>query len=251
LLAESVVADTRGRARFVSENYGDSALAKRFGVARYPAIFVDDILVATPKDFGFYGSGEGAKDGRYAPFVKNAASYEHFRADLTRMVDLVIAGRNADARSHAVSAAEEGIAALPAFTLTDLDGRTLTRESLAGRPVLVEMWATWCPPCRGTLGWLGEMKKRYGDDLAVVTIAVESDEAGVRKIMDELRLPVVWAMGTPELIRSFGDIGGVPTLFLFDGAGKAAGTFFGAPPGLHGEVEGRLAPLVKAGSPKG
>jgi len=239
------VADTNGRARFVSENYGDSKLAKRFGVTRYPAIFVDDILVATPKDFGFYGSGEGAKVGRYAPFIKNAANQERFRADLGRMVGLILSGRKDLARSQGASATTEGIPALPAFSLTDLDGRALTRESLAGRPVLVEMWATWCPPCRGTLGWLGELKRRYGNDLAVVTVAVESDEDGVRKIMDEMKLPVVWVMGTPELVRSFGDIGGVPTLFLFDGAGQAVGTFFGAPPGLHEAVEAKLAPLVK------
>ena len=36
-------------------------------MTRYPAIFVDDVLVATPKDFGFYGKGEGKADGRYAP----------------------------------------------------------------------------------------------------------------------------------------------------------------------------------------
>ena len=45
------------------ENYGESELAKRFGVTRYPAIFVDDVLVATPKDFGFYGKGEGEESG--------------------------------------------------------------------------------------------------------------------------------------------------------------------------------------------
>jgi thiol-disulfide isomerase/thioredoxin len=245
LLAEGVVADTKGRARFVSENYGDSKLAKRFGVTRYPAIFVDDILVATPKDFGFYGTGEGAKDGRYAPFIKNAANQDEFRAALARMVSLVLSGRKDAARAQGVTASVEGIAALPAFALTDLEGHAVTRESLAGRPVLFEMWATWCPPCRGTLGWLGELKKRHGDDLAVVTVAVESDEADVRKIMDETKLPVIWAMGTPELVRGFGDIGGVPTLFLFDGTGRAAGTFFGAPPGLHAEVEGKLAPLLK------
>lgn len=33
-------------------------------MTRYPAIFVDDVLVAKPKDFGFYGKGEGASDGR-------------------------------------------------------------------------------------------------------------------------------------------------------------------------------------------
>ena len=48
-----------GKAGFVSENYGESKLAKRFGVTRYPAIFVDDVLVATPNDFGFYGNRAG------------------------------------------------------------------------------------------------------------------------------------------------------------------------------------------------
>jgi hypothetical protein len=50
----------------VVENYGASALAKRVGVTRYPVIFVNDVLVATPKDFGFYGRGEGQGEGRYA-----------------------------------------------------------------------------------------------------------------------------------------------------------------------------------------
>ena len=55
-------------------------------------IFVDDVLVATPKDFGFYGKGEGPDEGRYAP-IKSAASHERFRADLTRVIELLIAGR--------------------------------------------------------------------------------------------------------------------------------------------------------------
>jgi hypothetical protein len=68
-----VVQEFDGQARFVEENYGESELAKRFGVRRYPAIFVNDVLVATPKDFGFYGSGEGENNGRYAP-IREAAS---------------------------------------------------------------------------------------------------------------------------------------------------------------------------------
>ena len=60
------------------ENYGNSELAKKFGVTRYPAIFIDDILVAKPKDFGFYGKGEGSGDGKYTPW-KDLTSREHFR----------------------------------------------------------------------------------------------------------------------------------------------------------------------------
>jgi thiol-disulfide isomerase/thioredoxin len=47
-------------------------------------------------------------------------------------------------------------------------------------PVLVEFWATWCPPWRSTLKWLSELKAKYEDRLAVVALAVESPEGGVR-----------------------------------------------------------------------
>ena len=231
-----------GQARFVVENYGESELAKRFGVTRYPAIFVDDVLVATPNDFGFYGKAKGAAAGRYAP-VKSAASHERFRADLTRMIELILAGRKDAARAEAAPARTQGIAALPSVTITDLDGKTLSRADLAGRPVLVDLWATWCPPCRATLDWLGELKRRHGDRIAVVIIAVESPEADVRKFASELGVPLVWTMGTPELVRAFGDVSAVPTLLMFDAEGRAAGTFYGAPPGLHAEAEAKLAAL--------
>ena len=103
------------------ENYGDSELAKRFGVKRYPAIFVDDVLVATPKDFGWFGKGEGKDEGRYAP-LKSAASHERFRADLARMLQLVLAGDTASARSQAASAVDTPVPRLPSFALTDLEG---------------------------------------------------------------------------------------------------------------------------------
>ena len=232
-----------GKARFVVDNYGDSELARRFGVTRYPAIFVDDVLVATPKDFCFYGQGEGAGDGRYTP-LKSGASHERFRADLTRMVELVLAGRKDEARAEAAPAGAGEIAALPAFSLVDLDGKAIVRADLEGRVVLVEFWATWCPPCRGTLGWLGELKKRHRDRIAVLAVAVDSDEADVRKLAQELSLPLRWAMATPEMARAFGDVTAVPTLFAFDRDGKTAATFYGAPPSLHKEAESKLAALL-------
>ena len=176
-----MVQEFGGRVAFVTENYGESRLAKRHGVTRYPAIFVDDVLVATPKDFGFYGSGEGTGEGRYAPW-KNAGSHERFRGDLSRMLALVLAGKPGEARSAARPARAGEIAAFPSLTLRDLDGRAIAPGSLAGRAVLVEFWATWCPPCRGTLGWIGELKKRHGDQLAVVTVAVESDSVRVAEV---------------------------------------------------------------------
>ena len=238
------MADFPGRARFVSENYGESELARKFGVTHYPAIFVGDVLVATPSDFGFYGKGEKEEGGRYAP-LQSAAAHERFRSDLTKMIDLLLAGRKEDAHAVAAPAASIGVPELPAVTITDLAGEKLSREDLAGRVVLVELWATWCPPCRSTLRWVGDLKKRWGDRLAVVAIAVESPEDKVRQLTAELDLPVTWAIGNPALVRAFGDVSAVPTMLLFDKTGRAAATFYGAPPTLHAEAEKKLQTLVE------
>ena len=214
-------------------------------MTRYPAIFVDDVLVATPKDFGFFGKGEGKDEGRYAP-LKSVEAHERFRADLTKMISLILAGRKDAARATASPSKRGDIESLPAsFAITDLDGRKLTRADLEGRVVLVEFWATWCPPCRSTLAWLGELKKRYGNRVAVIAISIESEEANVRKLSKDIGAPLTWTMGTPELARSFGDISAVPSMFLFDQNGKTAATFFGAPPTLHQDAEAKIAAIVK------
>ena len=143
----------------MSENYGESELAKRFGVTRYPAIFVDDVLVATPKDFGFFGKGEGADSARYAP-IRGALGQQRFRADLTRMIELVLAGKSAEARAAAPSASAAEITRLPELAITDLAGRPLSRAELADRVVLVEFWATWCPPCRMEMPAMQALSKK-------------------------------------------------------------------------------------------
>ncbi|MCM2270902.1 MAG: TlpA family protein disulfide reductase, partial [Thermoanaerobaculia bacterium] len=116
----------------------------------------------------------------------------------------------------------------------------------AGKVTLVEFWATWCPPCRGTLEWLAELKRRHGDRLEVVALAIESDEADVRRIAGEIAPPIRWAMGTPELAQRFGDLSAVPTLFLFGADGATREIFFGAPPDLHERAEAALAALLEA-----
>lgn len=206
---------------------------------------MEDVLVAKPKDFGFYGKGEGGGEGRYTPW-KDARSHEHYRADLKRMIDLVLVNKTEELRKERAEPAEGmAIASLPGFTLKDLSGRPITAENLAGKIVLVEFWATWCPPCRSTLAWLGDLQKKYGDKLAVVAIAVESEESDVKEIANGLNIPLLWAMGNAEVVRAFGDISAVPTMYLFDATGATIAIYYGAPPELHTEAEKALTAAIK------
>ena len=232
-----------GKVTFVSQNFGASKLADKYGVKGYPAVFVDDVLVAAPREFGFFGEVEGS--GRYAPW-RNAGNQARFKNDLTRMIDLILAGKkDVVNREHAVTGAgTRGLAALPKFTLNDLAGKPIAADDLAGRVVLVEFWATWCPPCRSTLQWLGEVKKQYGDRIAILALAVESPEPGIRTMVQSLSPEIRWAIADAATAQAFGDITAVPTLFLFDRTGKTARALYGAPPDLHDEVGKLLTTLT-------
>lgn len=116
-----------GKVRFVSENTGESKLAERFGIKRYPAVFVEDVLIATPRDFGFFGEGENA--GRYTPW-RDARNHEKFKQDLARMIGLILQGKKSEIASQSADAAHE-VASLPAFALTDLTGRSLSAKDVA------------------------------------------------------------------------------------------------------------------------
>jgi len=246
LLAQEVAAKYPGRVTFVTENLGASKLAERYGVKGYPAVFLDDILIVAPREFGFFGDEEGV--GRYAPWKQNAESQARYKADLIRMVDLVLAGRKdivqRESAGQTGAPAHEGIASLPGFTLTDLSGKAINAAELADRVVLVEFWATWCPPCRSTLDWLGRLKATHGDRLAVVALAVESKEEDVRSVATALDPNLRWAIADAATTQAFGDVTAVPTLFVFDRQGRAASVWYGAPPDLHEQVEKKLAAVL-------
>ncbi|HEX7287354.1 MAG TPA: TlpA disulfide reductase family protein [Candidatus Angelobacter sp.] len=235
-----------GTVTFVSENFGASKLAEKYGVKGYPAVFVGDVLVAVPRDFGYFGEKEKEGTGRYAPW-RNAENQARFRNDLTRMIDLILSGKKDVASRERANAAQAAapLASLPSFSLTDLAGRPLSASQLSGRVVMVEFWATWCAPCRSTLQWLGTLKQKYGDNVAILALAVESPEDQIRSTVSSLSPDLHWAITDAATAQAFGDITSVPTMFLFDRSGKIARVMYGAPPDLHEQAEKTLDALVK------
>lgn len=234
MLAQEVASRYPGRVRFVEENFGDSELADRFGVEQYPAIFVDDALIANPWDFFEW---PGAPTGRYVPWLE-ASSREKFVRDLETFVKRRLAGESIESVDAPSAGSRLPVSELPSFDAVMLSGKRISRESLLGRTVLVEFWATWCPPCRSTLSFLGEMERGASDRLVVVGIAVGSKEEDVRGLLTEIEgAPSDSVMGEDGLVAKFGPVLAVPTLMIFGPDGKTAEVFYGAPPDLHDRVK--------------
>ena len=221
------------------EEYGSSGMATRFGVRRYPVVFVDDVLFARPKDFGF-GGADDVSGGLYVPWL-DPANQRRFKDDLRRTVTRRLAGEKvagldvADVTSGADPS--DGPPTLPSIDLTDISGRPLDARALTGRPVVVEMWATWCPPCRSTMAWLNTLQKQYGDRATVIAIAVDSKADDVRTIAAALKPNYRIVMGTPEVIKAFGAVAAVPKLIVFDKQGRRSQVLYGAPPDLHKQIQ--------------
>lgn len=228
-----------GKVKVVIEEYGNSPMATKFGVRRYPVVFVDDVLVARPKDFGF-GGAEDVSGGLYVPWL-DPANQRKFKDDLRRSVVRRLRGENVaglDVADVATEAdASEGAPTLPTLPLRDISGAAVDAARLSNRPVIVEMWATWCPPCRSTMAWLPSLQKKYGDRATVLAIAVDSQPDDVKKMAGSFKPNYPIVMGTPEVINAFGAVAAVPKLIVYDAQGRRSKVLYGAPPDLHDQIE--------------
>src|SRR5262245_20785500 len=93
---------------------------------------------------------------------------------------------------------------LPAFTMTDIDGKTISSDTWRGKVTIVNFWATWCPPCRAEIPDLVALQDKYRDQLQV--IGVSQDEAGadvVRQFAAEHKINYPIVMSTPEIEKQF------------------------------------------------
>lgn len=141
MLAQEVANAYGSKVRFVVEDLGASKLADSFGVDKYPAIFVDDALVARPEDFYEWG---GPATGKYLPW-KELANRRKFQADLRQMIDIRLAGGAVASLPASAKTPAETKKLLPEVDLTGLDGKPFRFSALRGKPVLIEFWHRGAP----------------------------------------------------------------------------------------------------------
>jgi thiol-disulfide isomerase/thioredoxin len=109
----------------------------------------------------------------------------------------------------------------PPLQAQDIEGNPVTKANWGGKVVLVNFWATWCPPCREEIPELLELKKQYGDRLEIIGISEDDDPpAKVLKFAKQQGMTYPIVMYTPELVASYGGVPALPSSFLIDPQGR-------------------------------
>lgn len=110
----------------------------------------------------------------------------------------------------------------PDFSLTDIDGKSLTLTGRRGKVTLLNFWGTWCPPCQQEIPDLVRLDKDYRDKgVDIVGIALSEDSAdSLRKWCQSHHIAYRQVMAVESLQHAYGDIHEVPISVLIDGQGR-------------------------------
>ena len=130
----------------------------------------------------------------------------------------------------------------PGFTLKDLSGKVVSLDDFRGKVVLVDFWATWCPPCRNSIPHLSAMYKNYREK-GFEILGISLDQGSVGDVTAFVRgagieYPIL--IGTPEVAQKYA-VNPIPASFIIDREGNLRDKIIG----FNREIGERMAQKIE------
>ena len=164
------------------------------------------------------------------------------------LVGLVGCGRQSASPTQStkqVAAGEIG-SSLPDFSLTDLQGHTLSSAGLRGKVALIDFWATWCQPCKKEMPGYQKLVDEYGPrGFVVIGFKFDTmpDMEDPIRFANGIGVHYPFAVATDDLKQKFGGIEGLPTTMVYDRGGVLRMKVIGFE--YTDNIESTLKPLLR------
>ena len=154
--------------------------------------------------------------------------------NITRLIIfLLLLGSAILATSSSQNVRGQDISTLaPDFSLPDLEGNTVKLSDFEGKVIIIDFWATWCPPCVQEIPHFVELYEKYQDNgFQMIGIAISSGSVeNVKKFATEHGINYLILMGNREVARKYGRVNAIPTTFLIDRQGRIVNKYIGYRP---------------------
>lgn len=144
-------------------------------------------------------------------------------------VAIVALATSVDFRGCAENAADLPQAA-PAWQLQSPDGKTVHSSEFKGKIVVLNFWATWCPPCQAEIPGFIELQKEYAKQ-GLAIVGISEDDAGstnaVKAFVRKMGINYTVVMGNDKVAEAYNEVEGLPTTFIIDRQGRIVHEFQG------------------------
>jgi cytochrome c biogenesis protein CcmG/thiol:disulfide interchange protein DsbE len=118
----------------------------------------------------------------------------------------------------------------PDFTLPGIDGKPVKLSDYKGKVIILDFWATWCPPCKAEIPSFIALADMFRDKGLVIIGAALDDESRVKAFAAQLKMNYPVCIANQDIASAYGGVRGIPTTFVIDKTGMIVRQYVGFRP---------------------
>ena len=116
----------------------------------------------------------------------------------------------------------------PDFSLKTLKGNTVNLSDFKGKVIIIDFWATWCPPCRAEIPHFVSLYEKYRDEgFQMLGVVLDKNKASIEDFAKEYKINYPLLIPDEKILKDYGPIIYIPTTFLISGDGRIYKRYIG------------------------
>ncbi|MCL6493725.1 MAG: TlpA family protein disulfide reductase [Ignavibacterium sp.] len=140
-----------------------------------------------------------------------------------------VEGKALTGKSHIIFSSDKKAAD---FKLKTLEGKEVKLSDYRGKIVIIDFWATWCPPCRKGIPDLISLQEEFKKDLVVIGISLDQQNTikDLKPFIENYKINYPVVLGDEKVVKDYGGISAIPTSFIIDQKGNIVDSHIGLVP---------------------